>query len=146
MGKRGPQKTPTNILSLRGSWRAGEREGEPVLSVEDVEPPEWLSDDAKGHFVQHVAILKGMGVMNRAFAVTLALYCESYAMLIEMKHAMCESGRRNRQMAKEFHEHADRLVKWGREFGLSPSAIASVKKLDTGKQPSGLDRFKQKSG
>ena len=45
MGKRGPTRTPTSVLKLRGSWRAKTRGDEPTPQEGVPESPDWLSED-----------------------------------------------------------------------------------------------------
>jgi P27 family predicted phage terminase small subunit len=47
MGTRGPKRTPTKILKMRGSWRANAREGEPIPASKAPPCPQWLKEKAE---------------------------------------------------------------------------------------------------
>ena len=47
MGKRGPPRTPTSVLKLRGSWRGNVRGDEPEPKHDRPQFPEWLSAEER---------------------------------------------------------------------------------------------------
>jgi len=75
--KRGPKKTPTKILQMRGSWRAGLRTDEPRLSAVRLGAPAWLAAEAKPTFESLADIVYGMGTSSSADVFALTLLAES---------------------------------------------------------------------
>lgn len=79
MGKRGPIPTPTQILKLRGSYRAEQRTGEPMPEVARPDRPEWLNAKASAAWDQIVSELDAMGLLGRIDSNALARYCTLWA-------------------------------------------------------------------
>lgn len=139
MGKRGPQPTPTNTLKLRGSWRAGEREGEPDIEIECPEPPCWLSEAAVEHW-RHLSLQAfGMGVMASAHSTGLALLCESLANYIELRDAVAETGHTTmtskgtavqNPLVGARNQAWLQVLKGLREFGMTPAALTNIRVTD----------------
>jgi phage terminase small subunit len=50
MGRRGPPRTPTPLLKLRGSWKAAERAHEPHAPRGRPRPPAWLDQAEREAF------------------------------------------------------------------------------------------------
>lgn len=78
MGKRGPAKTPTHILKMRGSWRANEREGEPEAEPGHPPRPDALSEDAALVWDQVCDTIDGIGVLAVTDGAAIARYCEMF--------------------------------------------------------------------
>lgn len=78
MGKRGPAKTPTPVLQLRGSWRADTRDGEPQGPEGTPECPARLLDEARQIWDEIVPILDNMGVLTLADGNALTRYCSMF--------------------------------------------------------------------
>lgn len=77
MGQRGPKKMPTDILRLRGSWRAKARDkaGEPKPAKRAPPCPQWLTGEARACWKYVIAELKKMGVLAESDRNALARYC-----------------------------------------------------------------------
>ena len=117
MGKRGPQKTNTKTLDARGSWRGSKvRHDEPPTTGKP-KCPAWLSVQAKAHWKALLKRLGGLGIVGEADTDKLAVYC---AMMEKFRAAYKEGDLKD--MAR-LASHIDRI---GSQFGLSPSARASM--------------------
>jgi P27 family predicted phage terminase small subunit len=147
MGKRGPAKTPTAILELSGSWRAGERKNEPVPPDREYACPEWIRERAKEYWDNITGILSDMGVMSCADVDALSMYCQSLAKLEEAEKFIEENGTTYTtlspdgsvsairpypqvQIAKDMTATVSRL---GQQFGLTPSSRAHLEVKDSSK-------------
>lgn len=135
MGKRGPRKTPTTVLKLRGSWRAKQRRGEPAPEVAVPECPEWLDAIGQAEWERIVPELVADGLLAKRDLAALAGYCASYAEMVRCEQQRAELdgdyfetefGPRMHPVVKQLHE-ARRLVRqFLAEFGLSPATRAGV--------------------
>jgi len=159
MGKRGPKKTPTAVLKLRGSWRAEERKGEPQpeRGAARMHSPMPLTKDAHRMWRRLVPLLDTMGVLGKTDANALARYCETWVLWVQAKDWLVENGTtfpvRNADgkvidvkafpqvaMVTKFESALSRLEQ---QFGLTPSARAGLS-VDGKKDESGKTRFFQK--
>ena len=138
MGRRGPPPTPRSLLT---SWRASARPSEPEPSSATPEKPEWLGPIASEKWDAIVPELVSLGVMATVYADFLAMYCQAHqdlhdAMKILGEEGMTctsEKGGAYLHPAVSIKQNAiDRIAKFGREFGISPSAIRNVIKVPTG--------------
>jgi len=64
MGHRGPPRTPTSVLKLRGSWRGNARGDEPEPAHDRPDCPEWLSAEERTAWDRVVALLESMRVLT----------------------------------------------------------------------------------
>ena len=165
MGRRGPRPTPTNILNMRGSWRATARTDEPEPERDTPACPKWLRPAAKRAWRELVPQLEGMGILGTCDRNALIRYCEVWArwraaeeFLIQSGDMYVVRGPATSQKAvgpilavKEYPQSqlairlADQLLKLEREFGLTPSARASMAKpRDNANENRGKDRFFKK--
>ena len=154
MGKRGPAKTPTEVLKGRGSWRGDDRDDEPVAPAEPPVRPAWLSELEARIWDETVPRLDGMRILSCADEALLASYCIEYAAVQECKEIIAREGRMvetHKGLVKHPAQLAlenamDKLIKLAREFGLSPASRANVstekapKSGTTGKFIGGLSR------
>ena len=74
----GPPPTPTALLKARGSWRAGERAGEPTPTVGAPRRPKDLRGAARKCWDVLVEQLEPMGVLTLADRSVLEQYCRAY--------------------------------------------------------------------
>lgn len=148
MGQRGPQRTPTKTLKIRGSWRANEPERKQEVQPETSMPgmPEWLSPPARRIWLRVAPVLARTGLLTELDGNTLARYCEAEAQYIQAKRyvdslikgtgdSVYESRLLIRtrngnviqnpaiSLMKNASAEADRL---GKQFGMSPSARAGL--------------------
>lgn len=74
MGRRGPPPTPKAILALRGSWRAKENAGQPIVTPGRPSCPKHLTGDTRKAFAATAQILDRMGVLAKHEGVPLERY------------------------------------------------------------------------
>ena len=134
MGQRGPQPTPTEILKLRGSWKADERQNE--LRPDPAMPtaPHWLSDGAREQWDYYAPMLFNLGVLTLNDRDTLAIYCASVDEFAEASQA-CErdgtmidvDGKSIRNPALLVRNEARNAARqYGVLLGLSPGSRAGM--------------------
>jgi len=92
MGKRGPRPTPTAILKLRGSRRAGGRKGEPRPERRRPACPRWLDQAAKACWKQIVPQLEAMGVLTRIDANAVVRYCVLWSRWLQAEQFIAKHG------------------------------------------------------
>jgi P27 family predicted phage terminase small subunit len=145
VGKRGPPRTPTPLLELRGSWRAGTRKGEPRPRRSRPRPPDWLSDDAKAVFVVLVRHLFPLGVVARLDEGALGRYADLFVQYRKAsewvtKHGDVyvvpgQTGKDGKAGPASFRTYpqayralalANELLRLEREFGLTSAARARL--------------------
>ncbi len=79
MGERGPPPTPTNVLAMRGSWRANRNPDEPRPERGRPRCPKWLDDKAKEAWAQLIPQLDRMGILAKIDGNALARYCRLWS-------------------------------------------------------------------
>jgi len=151
MGKRGPKKTPTRILKLRGSWLADTREDEPKLESDIPNCPVWVKGIARRKYKELTKLLNTMGVLTKIDRNALARYCDTWAWWREarefikkngMVYVTYTGGDGNEKKIKYIQQFpqvnianklAAQLGRLEAEFGLTPSARAgmTINKKDT---------------
>lgn len=151
MGKRGPKPTPTNVLKVRGSWRADTRDGEPQASGVP-HPPAWLEGVALAKWQEYVPQLERMGLLGECDADALVAYCEAWAEFVEATEYIKEHGRiaisenggeYQHPMVGIKNKAVERMNRLGSQFGWTPSARTGLKVEKEAKKDSGKSRFFQ---
>lgn len=136
--KRGPQKTPTDVLKRRGSWRGKlpERQNEvkpPALKAPPAPPP-WLDKASRVHFRRLAPVLIEVGLVTVADTEIVAHLCASLEQWVKLCAAcenaepvVCKDDRvwRNPVFTMRSEAHRD-LIRIMRELGMSPSARAGL--------------------
>lgn len=145
MGRRGPRPTPTQVLRLRGSWRAKVRADEPEPDAAIPAPPDWLSGDGREEWDRLVPLLASLGLLTEMDRSTLALYCQAYGVYVEAQRTLEQEGY---YLASEYGQVAhpavavaakawDQCLRASQRFGFSPSDRAGLvkpkKDADSGK-------------
>lgn len=151
MGRRGPPPTPTEVLRLRGSWRAKEREGEVVFPPGRPSCPAFLSKEAKAEWKRQARALEAAGILASVDRAVLAAYCEAWAEFVDMRKRLDETGPLvkaasgnivTNPLVTQKNRAVARLVALAGHFGFSPSARARIKAPEgQGKQGDELDEF-----
>lgn len=146
MGKRGPKPTPTAQLRLRGSWRAGLRDGEPEPKTADQpKPPKWFSPRARAIWRDAARVLSSMHVLTEADINALSRYCRLFERWEKDEQFLSEKGENwvkkdddgTVQSIEEFPQVArsariaEQLLRLEREFGMTPSSRTAIK-VDSG--------------
>lgn len=116
MGKRGPAKTPTKQLGLRGSWRERQRQGEPE-TLGKPKCPAWLNKDEKKHFKSLVEKFAKINLAGELDTDKIALYVSLFFRFRAAK----KTGD-----VKIMIRIAPMIDRIGSQFGMSPSARANM--------------------
>lgn len=150
MGQRGPARTPTSILKLRGSWRGKARAEEPAPDAGHPECPEWLSPDERAAWEHLTNLLAGMRVLTVADGAQLERYCRYYVRWRQCERIIAKfaqdellvGGLTNESMRPvirnawaESHRLAGELRRIEGQFGLTPAARASLNVTPTPEKP-----------
>jgi len=150
MGSRGPSPTPTATLRNRGSWRAGERSGEPSPPVVAPKCPSFLGQSASAEWRRIVPELLGRQTLSLGDRALLAAYCHAWGEFVEAATWVEENGAIASTPAGDvLHPQVtrgsravDRLMKLADRFGLSPAAKARVKSYGTEEKTNDLPSLK----
>ena len=130
MGQRGPSRTPTKILQLRGSWRAKTRQNEPYSKPRSLSCPQWLSPAAKRIWRVLAPRLAHLGLLTTCDEHALGRYCELWVCWLwcrkELYDGLQASAPEGAERIKALLTVTDRLLRLEREFGLTPAARASL--------------------
>lgn len=149
MGKRGPKKTPTHILKVRGSWRGDTRPNEPEAAPGVPDCPGWLQGEAKAEWERQVPDLCTRKLMSKSYRAALVMFCEAWGTYVECLADIAKGGlvyitdkgnEVQRPVVGVMHKAFDRAMKMGQQFGFSPSAKAGIQ-VDEQEKPSGKSRF-----
>jgi len=152
MGERGPKKTPTKVLQLRGSWRGKKRPTERTGEYKRPAMPQYLIGDARKEWKRIIPILENMGILAECDRTMLALYCKCYAEWREadelVKSLLIKTTKGNiiQHPALSIRTAAwERLRKICAEFGLSPSARTGLAVTPKSRDTAGKERFFNKN-
>lgn len=143
MGKRGPGRTPTGVLKLRGSWRADARKGEPTPEFGKPTCPRWLSKDAKAIWRTLIPQILHMGILAKIDGHVLARYCQLYAHWKEAEAVLIRQGAtmtvydklgdpidyKDRPEVARCLRLSEQLCRLESKFGLTPSDRASLSSI-----------------
>lgn len=77
MGRRGPKPTPTKVLRAAGSWLAKTRPDEPDATAGIPDPPEYLNDGARRHWMRLVPMLRDTGLLGLEYRDALGDLCHA---------------------------------------------------------------------
>lgn len=149
MGRRGPKKLPSNVKKMRGTYRADRApENEPEPEQEAPNCPTWLKREAKREWRRITPQLEDLGLLTGIDRSALAAYCQAYHEWWEMESDIDENGyymvtssgyEQIRPAVTIRNKALNRMHKFLREFGLSPSSRAGIsvpeKKDDTTASP-----------
>ena len=137
---RGRLKQPTQLLASRSLSRASTaRCNEPVLSLEMPKCPSWVSKEAQKYWPDIVEMIYDMGVMAKPHCIALGLLVDSLARYISLRNMVAESGyitvtdkgnQVQNPMVGALNKAWDQVMKSLREFGMTPSSLASVRAME----------------
>ena len=140
MGERGPARVPIKVLSMRGSWRAKRRAGEPAPKPGRPRCPGWLRPEAKQAWKRLVHHLDHMGILGQCDEMAIAQYCQTWAMWREAHEWLREHGDVHPEKdgagrvigLKEYPQVirvirlGEQLLRLAKQFGLTPAARANM--------------------
>lgn len=98
-------------------------------------PPEYLSDEAKECWKRLIKVLKGAGLIERADADALAMYCKAYERWLEAeenikKFGMVTESRNGFPIVSPFVSVADKsmaqMMRLLTEFGMTPASRSRI--------------------
>ena len=137
MGTRGPAPKPTVVKMLQGN--PGKRalpKGEPKPAAGRLpSAPRWLSDEAKREWKRLAPRLWRVGLLTEVDGTALGLLCEAFAQYVTAKAVvdregmllMSEKGNAYQHPATGLMTQArGELMKWAREFGMTPAARSRI--------------------
>lgn len=123
-------------LKLHGTYRE-DRHGKGELPASEPSCPAWLDREGKAEWKRLVKSLLALG-LNEVDRGLLSVYCESWAEWYRAVKFLRENGEwyesetqngtiaRLHPMVQVRNAAADRMLKYGSKFGLSPSARTSL--------------------
>lgn len=135
MGKRGPKKTPTGILNLRGSWRGRERGDEVKVKSAVPNPPAMLNGEAKAEWKRVVKELDALGLIAKLDRAALTILCNAWSDYVAARKDLKKEGNTYANDKGEIKAHPlvkimnDAQTCWYRmckEFGLAPASRAGL--------------------
>lgn len=152
MGQRGPAPKPTALKLLAGN------PGKRRLNTSEPQPPRgapgcptWLDTEAKAEWRRIVPELERLGLLTKVDRAALAAFCQAWsdykaavqAVRQDGKTFLTESGYiAKNPMVTIMNEAADRLHKFGQQFGLSPASRTRLHApKDEGDKPDDAARF-----
>jgi len=145
---RGPKKTPTAILKMRGAWRAKTRTGEPQPSASQLESPEFLGPREKIIFDQMSEALFRVGVLTEIDGSSLSRYAICLVRWIDAEAALSAGTPTHIEImgdderVKGYKETPpymvsckmhDQLLKLECQFGLTPASRPNLQSSNAGK-------------
>ena len=129
MGRRGPKKTPTEVLERRGSRRAKERAGE-IRPTGSAVCPAWLDGEAQRCWAWLIGELDELGLATSIDTNTRARWRRCQAVISQHGETYTHVGSMGQETLKKRPEVeiagklASELSSLESAFGLSPSARA----------------------
>src|SRR5690349_6182098 len=153
MGKRGPKRTPTELLALRGNPGKRKRHGEPKPPTESPSCPSWLNVEAKREWRRIVPELERLHLIARVDRAALAAYCQSWARWLQAERVIEDHGmtmvietkgggtyEQQRPEVSIAQKEKGQMKAFAALFGFSPSDRAS---LAVGEPPKERDVTKE---
>tara|TARA_Y100000401_G_scaffold117519_1_gene126835 strand:- start:23633 stop:24115 length:483 start_codon:yes stop_codon:yes gene_type:complete len=140
MGERGPRPTPTEVLKLRGSWRANNNPDEPQPDQGRPEMPQGLDPVAQAAWQYLVEQTEQMRVLTMADGYALEMLARCWSRWQEAEDSLTKHGNvfpiRNEDGSLKYLQQSpyvsiarnlgDQVLKLLREFGLTPSARTRI--------------------
>lgn len=143
-------KASKTLKIARGTLRKSRDVEEPHAVSGRPEKPDWLGDVASAKWDEVVAILESEGQLSPTYADFIAEYCRAHqdvadaSLIIEEEGLCCtsEKGARYQHPAVGMRNQAiDRIMKFGRQLGVSAQSIKFVQKTKKKEMPSSKKRF-----
>ncbi len=150
MGARGPAAKPTVLKRLQGN------PGKRALNRKEARPgarrapsaPRWLSVEGRREWRRIAPRLFGCGLLTEVDGVSLALLCEALAQYVSAKEIVDKEGVLARSDKGNWYLHPavgvmtsarGEVLKWAREFGMTPSARSRISVEAADDEPSLAD-------
>ncbi len=151
MGARGPAPKPTALRVLQGN--PGKRAlpaGEPRPGKKERAPnaPRWLSEEARKEWRRIAPRLWQVGLLTEVDELALGMLCEAFVQYVTAKARLEQDGMLARSDKGNLYQHpsvalmtgarAD-VLRWAREFGMTPAARSRISIDAGGEEPSLAD-------
>ncbi|TWP47422.1 phage terminase small subunit P27 family [Lentzea tibetensis] len=149
MGKRGPAPKPTSLRILHGDRPDRINAGEPVPPTGTIEPPDWLSDDARAVWDRLAPGLIARKVLTVWDADAFVVLCQALARykqataLLNGSHLLVQgAGGLVKNPVLGIQAEAERtFLTYAARFGMTPSDRQSVKAEVVADDKGGADRL-----
>ena len=144
MGKRGPKPTPTAVLEKRGSWRAGDRDGEPEPGglLEAPDPPKSLKGRARDLWLESAPGMVGIGTLTADDLPAFERYCRAHALWMRKVDEVDAAEEITESMTKALVNLDNQLRRLEAAFGKNPADRAGIKVPERPKAPGGAQKPK----
>ncbi len=135
MGKRGPRPEPLAIRLAKGTDKKRPRPAEPNEVGGEMVRPEWLGPIASAVWDSTLTVLRARRTVSPAYIDFLAVYCQAHQDMHDAMDIINEEGRFVHSDKGGVYQHPavgmygkaiERIGKFGREFGLSPTSIRDI--------------------
>lgn len=130
MGKRGPAKTPSNVVDLRGNPGRRPPANEPKPAPIAPSCPYWLDRRAKNEWKRIIALLEPLGLATQVDRAALAGYCQCYSEWVTADAVLQKQGltfttengyvQQRPEVAIRQKARGD-MLRFAARFGLTPS-------------------------
>jgi P27 family predicted phage terminase small subunit len=135
MGQRGPAPKPTALRVLHGDKQSRINHEEPMPREGRPEPPAWMRKDARAHFDEVVDEMSAMHLATPADVHAIALYSNTLAEYVQASRRLArgvlvkgrDGGLVKNPAAQIVRDHLQMLLRFEREFGLTPSARSGLR-------------------
>lgn len=152
MGSRGPQPTPTEILKIRGSRRADNREkgGEPQPEKGIPTKPKHITGEAATIWKRLTKMLHDMGVLTKIDGFQIERYAIMFSQWRQLQRVIQKHAENDGKLIFALRDDVHRAVvrnTWAEshrlesalkqiemQFGLTPAARARLANLNNGQQ------------
>lgn len=141
MGQRGPRPLPANVHQLRGNPSKipqGTLDAQAFVDVEIPNCPQFLKDEARREYRRIGPLLAAAKLVTLLDRGSLAAYCVNYARWVHAEKKLADLGDAGHEAVtpsgyKQIgvwlqisHRAQDQMLKFAREFGLTPSARSAL--------------------
>lgn len=133
---RGRKPLPDNVKILRGNPGKRPIPVRPHAPAPGLpEPPDHLTPEGRAEWDRLAPELHAVGLLSGRYRAAFALYCQTYARVVEAERVLAKQGavlrsKQNTQMKNTWltilRDERDALIKLCAEFGLTPSSIVRV--------------------
>jgi P27 family predicted phage terminase small subunit len=130
----GRPRKPTALRLVHGTRGKNQNKSEPMPTGE-ANAPDWLSDEAKDVWKHLATELEAIGLLTSMDEQAFAVYCQSYAELIEAEAELVKGGKtqttkdgfvRKSPWLSVRDEAHKRMQQIGAQFGFSPASRTRI--------------------
>ena len=136
MGKRGPQRKPTALKKLQGTYRPDRDSADEPTPSGHADPPDVLTAAALAEWERLAPELESLGLLTSIDRAVFAVYCQGWAdynklteQLNDMASWTWESEKGYRQVVPEISMRKEawtRIKEAGAKLGLDPSSRSGL--------------------